>query len=564
MTALPAILQWTDLSDTPSSITALEFVRGNAGGTALEFAAVTPGSTTWTGLTDTAGSITANSMVRGNSGGSALEFGGAYSDYFLRDGSRTITGSVNVSAGGSFNLGTNAAGFRNINGRRADIGDWDGTYPVRGGNGLNSIIGGRITGSGTNEFEMGGGTFPPVALFGNVLTYYANQRATMQLDGGGSFMTGSAFTYYGNNDVAEILCDAQSFASFTGGYAYPYFGSSLMTITIRNQASGGFLWAYPAGNGSGRTHEARIFNNAPGGFCVGRTRGVGDAQLHCGGTTGALGASGGFVQGYINASNATATGILRCSGDGGFAQGNVVASSAGLTATIDAQSNGTFAQGNATNSASIIASNRGAFAQGEASSTGGIYATARGSFAHGQAAGGSVIEATSFAATALGRGRSGYDITASGGGSLAIGDTTTSGPSIVASADNAFQFGPGTNATTLSLQVGTDFLAKGNGQHASSFDSLTLGAAATTFAATSNTMVITGDAGANTIATITGGIDGQFLCLLFVDALVTVTDDNSHAADSIDLSAAFTSADDTVLLLVYDGTSWYEVSRSVN
>lgn len=77
-------------------------------------------------------------------------------------------------------------------------------------------------------------------------------------------------------------------------------------------------------------------------------------------------------------------------------------------------------------------------------------------------------------------------------------------------------------------------------------------------------MIITGDAGANTIATITGGIDGQFLCLLFVDALVTITDDNSHAADSVDLSAAFTSADDTVLLLKYDGTSWYEVSRSVN
>ena len=93
---------------------------------------------------------------------------------------------------------------------------------------------------------------------------------------------------------------------------------------------------------------------------------------------------------------------------------------------------------------------------------------------------------------------------------------------------------------------------------------LTLGAAATTFAADSNVMEITGDAGSNTIATITGGLAGQLLTLLFVDALVTVTDDNSHAADTVDLSAAFTSADDTVLQLMFSGTSWYEVSRSVN
>lgn len=93
---------------------------------------------------------------------------------------------------------------------------------------------------------------------------------------------------------------------------------------------------------------------------------------------------------------------------------------------------------------------------------------------------------------------------------------------------------------------------------------VTLGAAATTFAITDTFMTITGDAGANTLATITGAGAGQILTLLFVDALVTVTDDNTHAADSIDLSAAFTSADDTTLQLIYNGTSWYEVSRSVN
>ncbi len=94
--------------------------------------------------------------------------------------------------------------------------------------------------------------------------------------------------------------------------------------------------------------------------------------------------------------------------------------------------------------------------------------------------------------------------------------------------------------------------------------SVTLGAAATSFAVTSDFVVVTGDAGANTVATITGGVDGQRITLLFVDALVTITDDNTHGADSVDLSASFTSADDTTLELIYDGTSWYEVSRSTN
>lgn len=92
----------------------------------------------------------------------------------------------------------------------------------------------------------------------------------------------------------------------------------------------------------------------------------------------------------------------------------------------------------------------------------------------------------------------------------------------------------------------------------------TLGAGVTTFAVVGEAMTITGDALANTIATITGGVTGQILILTFVDALVTITDDNTHAANTIDLSGAFVSADDTTLVLFFDGTSWYELSRSVN
>jgi len=80
-------------------------------------------------------------------------------------------------------------------------------------------------------------------------------------------------------------------------------------------------------------------------------------------------------------------------------------------------------------------------------------------------------------------------------------------------------------------------------------------------------MEITGDGGANVVATITGGATGQMLTLFFVDGFVTITDTDAHGANTVDLVGAATdlvSADDTTLTLMFDGTSWYELSRSVN
>jgi len=92
----------------------------------------------------------------------------------------------------------------------------------------------------------------------------------------------------------------------------------------------------------------------------------------------------------------------------------------------------------------------------------------------------------------------------------------------------------------------------------------TLGLGVTTFAAVGEYMQITGDGAGNTVATITAGVTGQILTLVFVDALVTITDTDAHTANTVDLSAAFTSADDTILQVIFDGTSWYETLRSVN
>lgn len=93
-------------------------------------------------------------------------------------------------------------------------------------------------------------------------------------------------------------------------------------------------------------------------------------------------------------------------------------------------------------------------------------------------------------------------------------------------------------------------------------DSLTIPAGATSFNVTSSYMVITG--AAVTIATIMGGYEGQVLTLEFTDANITITDTGTGAADTINLSAAFTSTANDTMQLIYNGTSWRELCRSVN
>ncbi|MBM3328201.1 MAG: hypothetical protein FJY67_01850 [Calditrichaeota bacterium] len=108
------------------------------------------------------------------------------------------------------------------------------------------------------------------------------------------------------------------------------------------------------------------------------------------------------------------------------------------------------------------------------------------------------------------------------------------------------------------------FVVNRHGVYASTCESQTFGPGVITFAVISNTMRLTGDGGGNTIGTITGGENGQTLTLIFLNDKITITDDATEAANSVNLSAAFTSVDGTVLQLVFDGTSWREVSRSVN
>jgi hypothetical protein len=500
-----------------------------------------------------------------------------------------VTLAADLLAGGddAYDIGTSAVRFRELRGVRGAFTSGAGGSPTFGAN-QGGIISGGITGPGTNELSMGTiGGYPPTLLAGNVYSSGSAQISRVRHDGGGSVMFGSTFTSGANNaNVAEVVSASSSYGSFTGGYA-TNFSSSAVSSSIINYGPGAFLWAYTNASGTGSA-LATISGSGGGGFCCGNIIGDGAHILR-------NASQGGFVQGSLVGGAGTASTIETLAGGrGGIAQGR--ANAGGI---IRSSSAGAFAQGNSfTAGALILGSEVGSFAQGYAHGV-AITASGKGSLARGYA--------------------KNYPITASGRGSIALGDSYY-GP-IIASATGSGQIGPGSNTVAGSLQIVTgvrirsngqvnhqltgygstfgpgnpgnaeqywdgadliidpDQLAEGSGRlligtiaddeiraarHTAPREQVTLGAAATAIAITREFVEVTGDAGGNTIATITGGVEGQHVYLQFVDALVTITDDNTHAANSVDLRGAFTSKDDAMLHLIHDSTSWYEISRSDN
>ena len=89
-------------------------------------------------------------------------------------------------------------------------------------------------------------------------------------------------------------------------------------------------------------------------------------------------------------------------------------------------------------------------------------------------------------------------------------------------------------------------------------------ASATNMAIDSSVVTLTGT---TTIATITGGVAGQELTIIFTTAIAVTDDDTTTATDAINLvgtATNFTSAAGDVLQLIYTGAHWREISRSVN
>lgn len=70
--------------------------------------------------------------------------------------------------------------------------------------------------------------------------------------------------------------------------------------------------------------------------------------------------------------------------------------------------------------------------------------------------------------------------------------------------------------------------------------------------------------GATTITAFDDGVPGQTITLIFSDANTTVQDASIGGVIQLAGGANFTGSANDVLVLITDGTNWYEVSRSVN
>ncbi len=183
------------------------------------------------------------------------------------------------------------------------------------------------------------------------------------------------------------------------------------------------------------------------------------SEIICGNESGAS-YCGGLAGGSVEENS-----FIESSGSGSFAEGCATTGS-----TITATGDGSFTQGQADNFGEISSTGLGSFAQGRAaigvlSSTGvgsfaqgsaidgGLSSTAVGSFAQGSAIDGG-LNSTGTGSFAQGFADV-YSITSSADGSFAQGYATWGDTDITASAQNAVQFGPGTNAIADNLQVGT-------------------------------------------------------------------------------------------------------------
>lgn len=72
------------------------------------------------------------------------------------------------------------------------------------------------------------------------------------------------------------------------------------------------------------------------------------------------------------------------------------------------------------------------------------------------------------------------------------------------------------------------------------------------------------NSGGVTITAFEDGRVGQVLTLIFKDGNTTIQDASVAGVIQLAGGADFTPTADDVLVLIFDGTSWYEISRSLN
>ena len=282
----------------------------------------------------------------------------------------------------------------------------------------------------------------------------------------------------GTAGTSRLITNNYAYGAFVGGYA-----NSLGTLAeLRAEQGGCFVFGYALAGAASSTSTLR--SDAKGAFVQGFGR-----ALAAGTTEIRANAAGAFVQGYATAPAGGYDGriIAKAGALGSFVQGSMANVAAGGNAAdgyqhIYSASPGKFVQGfvhgidgftatlGGTGAAGL-----GAFVQGAIKARSGnatIDATNAGSFAQGRARAQGTSGTATILCSGLGAFAQGYceadgvgnvAITSSANGSFAQGWANTAQGDIVASANNAAQFGPGTNATADSLQVGANVLLEANG-----------------------------------------------------------------------------------------------------
>jgi len=349
-------------------------------------------SSTFAGLTDTAGVLVADDFARVNAGGTSVEF------FDLFGTANTWTADQNVNA--QLNMGGDVLPTSSLT---RDIGS--GSLRFRR---VQAQIGAFVATSGISTVALPANTTKGGLLAGSQGGAGTNIH---KLDGGAfpaiacigntASQAGGTATLQATRGGAVAFGSAYAYGSGTAkvqasGYSaftagYAY-GSGISTLEATNSGSLAFGYA----NGRSGTGTAKLRSTSNGSFAAGMAR----QQASSGTATVQASGAGSFAQGYVRGSS-TANTLLRATGRGAFAQGSARADSAS-TATLEATQAGSFAQGYAR-----VTVTGGATAE--------IQSTAQGSFAVGYA------KNTTIAATAI----------------------------------NAAQFGPGSNALADSLQVGS-------------------------------------------------------------------------------------------------------------
>lgn len=145
--------------------------------------------------------------------------------------------------------------------------------------------------------------------------------------------------------------------------------------------------------------------------------------------------------------------------------------------------------------------------------------------------------------------------------SITIGDAVDTDLIVHSASGAALTLDASANTIAIAIPTTASALLTANGGFVEDYST---GVRADAFSA-AGLNVIRADATTANLATITGGAAGQIITIIFDDDVV-VTDDNANGANAINLvgTGNLTTADDDVLQLVSDGTSWYEISRSVN